>query len=218
MSTSSSAVAVEAMDQHVTNLEAGQSEQLTAIEARLGAIEAAQAASAASSDDRETMAILGGWPKDTTKKEILAFICDHLAADALSACTEYFCPGPRVAICLVKFPSKKALHSAMPLVKQKAHLKGGSLWLSPSRPPEERDARSRLTGISSAMQQSLPDGCNLDLDVVYKTGLIFIDKSRVVERKQDGSFRILEDNLIKELSAPYGKCTANAMREAAAEL
>eukprot|EP00971_Amphidinium_carterae_P229980 4564417-Amphidinium_carterae.2 len=147
------------------------------------------------------MGILGGWPKDTRKKEILAFVRDHLAADALSACTEYFCPGPRVSICLVKFPSKKALHSAIPLVKQKAHLNH-----------LKREMRGHVSQVSAVRSNKA------DFDVVYKTGLIFLGNSRVAERKQDGTFRIIEDNLVKELSAPYGKCAANAMREAAAQL
>eukprot|EP00971_Amphidinium_carterae_P157754 3126884-Amphidinium_carterae.3 len=140
---------------------------------------------------------------------------ENLLTDALAEASEHFCPGPRVSVCIVKFPTKRALHAAIPKIRAAAHLREGKLWLAPSRPPAERDARSKLSAIFQAMKSSLPAACTKDYDISYKSGVIYLGESRVAERTQDGSTKILEDNLINELSAPYGKAAAANMRDAA---
>ena len=136
------------------------------MEKRLAALENREPSTAASTDageSRRQAIILGGWPRDTPRLDILSDVkAMALDLDILAQLGDYFVPGQRNSICICPFEGGGGYTDRGKMLAvvgkiqsarlQTEHLaEGKSVWATLSRPKAERERASH----SSKMRRLL---------------------------------------------------------------
>ncbi|CAE7541494.1 unnamed protein product [Symbiodinium sp. CCMP2456] len=185
---------VDAIQNQVVGLE----EKHESFEAKLGELEkglkhieemvkgghggSASGGSFVSEDKRQSTLVVGGWPKDSRRKAILADLKEALEALQLTKYQDEpaFCTGPRRSVALVPmgkrqsetpqghrdrmFKFVQAFAAAEVMTRD-----GVRLWCSFSKTPEQRQISSHAGLIKRVLARFLDDVSDL-VDIEWKTG------------------------------------------------
>lgn len=159
-------------------------DRLTALEGRIDKLEQAPGlernGAGQSRGTATTMAVLGGFRRDTRKKAVEQFVQTKFPGLFSKGA---FCPGPRNSVCLVPGMTFQDIHEWRDEV-EKFSVDGRKLWIAPSRPPAERAMR-RKVGEYMRLLKPYCEDATFDIDADFKKGVVWVQDTRVVELEKD---------------------------------
>ena len=129
-------------------------------------------------------AVVGGFDQDTPKEEVVTFLQQNLLKDAVGVEEAYGYTFGSVGF--IRFNSRDAMFQFLKNVnaKPKPQIKDRDVWISTSKSPEERTKAKNLSKFKKVLLDTglaEPDRVKVD----YKRGLVFVNKHRAAEWKDD---------------------------------
>eukprot|EP00971_Amphidinium_carterae_P082085 1623548-Amphidinium_carterae.2 len=187
---------VDALATTVREVRAGQDElrvDVSRLEDRVTSLERnpRPPSSVASSSGEELVGVFGLWPENTKRTVILEDVKKN-HPEILTHTTDYFVPGPRAKVMLMKFASRSAFEQAKKLTRE---LTRDDRWLTESRPLEERLKRGQAQKMYAAIKDMLTaeeKTTEDDLAVNRSSGTIYW-KDKILAERRNGSYKIDKD-------------------------
>ena len=147
-------------------------------------------------DQTKPVVVLAGFPWDSRKKDIDAWVKEQLAARPEWADLVGFAPGVRSSLALIKTSCQEDVWDFVMRWKNEEHIyKGVAIRARSDKSKEQRETNGRVWGMLKYLETKFP---KTEFDPDYKGASVWIPAGKVVSWEPDSKDYIWNEGLLKE--------------------